>query len=146
VHLGDFDVNLGDQRARRVEHAQSPRIASARTAFDTPCALNTTVAPRGISASSSTKIRALALQVVDDESGVHDFVPNVNRCAVLRDRVLDDRDRPIDARRRIRADWRAEYPLSCVLAAPRRRWLLVPLAKALMISSAAPTVIALSAT
>ena len=56
-----------------------------------------TVAPRGTSSSSSTNTAPLALQVVDDEPVVHDLVAHVDRRAELRERLLDDRDRAIDA-------------------------------------------------
>ena len=39
----------------------------------------------------------MALQIVDDELVVHDLVPHVDRRAELRERLLDDRDRAIDA-------------------------------------------------
>ena len=79
-------------------NTRSPRAsASARTAFDTPCAENTTVAPAGTSSSSSTNTAPFALQVVDDEPVVHDLVAHVDRRAELRERLLDDRDRAVDA-------------------------------------------------
>ena len=41
--------------------------------------------------------RALRLQVVDDEPVVDDLVAHVDRRAELRERLLDDRDRAVDA-------------------------------------------------
>ena len=50
-----LDVHLGDQRAGRVDRVQAAAEALGRTAGETPCAENTTVAPSGTSSSSSTK-------------------------------------------------------------------------------------------
>jgi hypothetical protein len=52
-----LDVDLGDQRAGRVDGAKRAPRASACTAGETPWAENTVIAPSGIeSSSSSTKI------------------------------------------------------------------------------------------
>ena len=72
--------------------------ASARTALRHAVrARRSTVLPAGTSSSSSTNTAPLRLQVVDDELVVHDLVAHVDRRAVLRERLLDDRDRAVDA-------------------------------------------------
>ena len=60
--LGDLDVHLGDERAGGVEDLEAARARLAAHRLQTPCALNTSVAPGGTSARSSMKIAPLALR------------------------------------------------------------------------------------
>ena len=93
----DFDVNLGHQGARGIEHAQPPllcvalhylRYAVRREHHDAACRhLIELVDKHG----------ALGAQIVDHILVVHDFMPNVNRCAMHRERPLDDFDRAVNA-------------------------------------------------
>ena len=88
---------------------------------------------------------AFRLQIVDDELVVHDFVAHVDRRAELRERLLDDGDGAVDAgaeAARIGEDARPSVTPSGRLGADR----CAPWRKLSRISSAAPTVIALSAT
>ena len=97
-------------------NTRSPRAsASARTARETPCAENTTVLPGGTSCELLDEHRAFRLQVVDDELVVDDLVAHVDRRAELRERLLDDRDRAVDAgaeAARVREDDVHQFPLS----------------------------------
>ena len=98
AHLRDLDVHLGDQRAGRVEHAQAARVGlRAHRLRHAVRGEDDGARPRGTSSSSSTNTAPFALQVVDDEPVVHDLVAHVDRRAVLRERLLDDRDRAVDA-------------------------------------------------
>jgi hypothetical protein len=42
--------------------------------------------------------RALGLQAVDDKAVVDNFVPDINRCAMLFEGELDNLDRTVNAR------------------------------------------------
>ena len=146
AHLGDLDVHLGDQRAGRVEHLEPARVGFARAPPATRRAReNTTVLPAGTSASSSTNTAPFALQVVDDELVVHDLVAHVDRRAELRERLLDDRDGAIDAGAEAARIGEQDVHHRRSFAVARRRS-RVRWRKLSRISSAAPTVIALSAT
>jgi hypothetical protein len=97
AHLGDLDVHLGHQRAGRVEHGEAAarrlglhRLRDAvRREHDGRAARH--------SVEFVDEHRALALQVLDDGPVVHDLVAHVDRRTVLSERLLDDRDRAIDA-------------------------------------------------
>ena len=84
-------------RSRRAR-AGPRRFASSMTDWATPWALKIVTAPSGISFSSSTNTRALALELFDHMPIVHDLVPDIDRRAVFLERPVDDVDRPDDAR------------------------------------------------
>ncbi len=95
--------------------------------------------PRGNLVQLLDEDRTLGTQVVDDIAVVHDLVAHVDRGAVLRERLLDDGDRAIDAG--AEAAGTGEHDVHQPSRDPVRR-----MRKLSTISSAAPTVIALSAT
>ena len=128
----------------------SPRASASRcTAFDTPCAEKMTVLAGRHLVELLDEHRALLAQVVDDELVVHDLVAHVDRRAVALERALDDVDRAFDAgaeaagvgEEDVHVDQRAgdstHSSRSPAARFPRRPS---------QISSAAPTVIAESAT
>ncbi len=100
-------------------------------------------APRRHFVEAFDEHRAFRLQVVDDEAVVDDLVAHVYRRAELRERLLDDGDRAIDARTeaaRIGEQHLHRIPLATRAGSSSR------LRKLSNIRIAAPTVIALSAT
>ena len=97
AHLGDLDVHLGHERARRVEHGEPARLGlGAHRLRDAVRGEDDRAAGRNLG-ELVDEHRALRLQVVDDELVVHDLVAHVDRRAELRERLLDDRDRAVDA-------------------------------------------------
>ena len=97
AHLADFNMNLGHQRARRIEHLQAPLVGLPRTALDTPCALKMSVEPAGTSARSSMKIAPFRAGRRRRTLLVHDFMPHVDRLRRTSRAPLDDGDRALDA-------------------------------------------------
>ena len=93
----DLHVHLGNQWTSRIENFNPRCSDSCRTACDTPCALKTTVLPRGTSSNASTNIAPLRAQIVDDVFVMHYFVAHVDGRSVQAQRVFDDLDRAIDA-------------------------------------------------
>ena len=75
----------------------SPRSAARSSiALATPCALKIVTLPGGTSSISSTKLRPLGAQPLDDVAVVHDLVADIDRRAVFLERALDDLDRAFD--------------------------------------------------
>jgi hypothetical protein len=97
AHLGHFDVNLGDQRARGVEHAQPTRGGFRLHSLGDSVGREDDDAARRHLIQLVDEDRALRAQLVDDITVVHDLVPHVDGRAVGCDRPLDDLDRAIDA-------------------------------------------------
>ena len=85
--------------------------------------------------------RALALEVLDNGPVVHDFVAHIDRRAELRQCLLDDRDRAIDACAKTTRIGEQQVHQSVLTCEGCRRCHRLS-----TISSPAPTVIALSAT
>ena len=132
----DFHVHLGDQRTGRVEHAQPPPLRlglhglrHAVRAEDHGGAVRHLV-------EFLDEDRAEAAQPVDHEAVVHDLVADVDRRAEQFQRTLDDVDRAVDAG--TESTGIGEQDAHAGQARRSRN--------ASRISSAAPTVIALSAT
>ena len=118
------DSRLGAHRARHAMRAEHDRAAGRNVV------------------ELVDEHRALRAQVVDDEFVVDDFVANVDRRAELRQRLLDDRDGAVDAGAKA-----AGIGENDVHGQPFYRGRGAGLRRKLsMISNAAPTVIALSAT
>ena len=92
-------VDLGDERAGRVELEEVPRRAPPPAPTSaTPWAEKITGwSVSGISSSSSTKTAPLALRLVDHVAVVDDLVADIDRRAEALQRQLDDLDRPVDA-------------------------------------------------
>jgi hypothetical protein len=143
VHLRDFRMDLRHERARRIEDGEPSRggfrtdgLGNSVRGEDDRAAGRHFVEPLD-------EHRPLRFQIVDDEAVVDDLVPDVDRCAELRERLLDDCDRAIHTRTeaaRIREKHLHRIPLAtCAGSSSRRR-------KLSKIRIAAPTVIALSAT
>jgi len=90
-------VHLGNQRAGGVDYRQT---ALAGQFFHT---LRDTVGAedghgaRGNLVEFVDEHRAALAQILNHVPVVHDFVPHINRRAVLLQRPLDDLDRPFDA-------------------------------------------------
>ena len=80
----------------------SRSAACARTAGETPWAEKITVAPRGDLVDLVDEDRAALLELVDDVRVVDDLLAHVDRRAALRQRALDDLDRPRRRRRTTR--------------------------------------------
>ena len=126
-----FHVDLGDERTGRVEHCQPAtpgllldRARHAVRAEDHRCSVRHLV-------ELLDEDRAQRPQPLDHEPVVHHLVTDVYRRAKERDRTLDDVDRAVDA---------GAEATRIGQQNPHDRCL-----KASRISSAAPTVIALSA-
>jgi hypothetical protein len=97
AHLLDLDVDLRHERARGVENAQTRALRLGAHALRDTDARRTRRCFRRDLVELLDEHRALALRIVDDELVVHDLVPDVDRRAVARERLLDDRDRAIDS-------------------------------------------------
>ena len=142
VHLGDLDVHLGHQRAGRVEHPEAaPRRLRLHGPRHAVGAEHHRRAGRHL-VELVDEDRALGAQVVDDELVVDDLVPHVDRRAELREGLLDDGDRAVDAGAEaagIGQDDVHQAPFAGTASTRRCR-------KLSRIRRAAPTVIALSAT
>jgi hypothetical protein len=96
AHPRDFDMDLGHQRARGIEHPETARLRlGAHRARDAMGAEHDRAAGRDV-CQLVDEYRALRLQAVDDELVVDHFVANVDRRPELRQRLLDDRDRAVD--------------------------------------------------
>jgi hypothetical protein len=96
VHLGNLVMNLRDQRAGGVEHAQAPRVR-----FRTHRLRHAVRGEHDRCAARHFRelldeVRTLRLEVVDDELVVHDLVADVDRRAELRERLLDDGNGAVD--------------------------------------------------
>ena len=82
VVAGEADgllVDLGHQRAGRVDGLEAAGPASSWTTGATPCAEKMTVAPSGTSSVSSTKIAPRFSSVCHDVLVVHDLLADVDR-------------------------------------------------------------------
>src|SRR4030095_10007851 len=91
--------------------------------------------------------RTLRSQVVDDELVVDDFVANIDRRTELRERLFDDCDRTIDAGAKAAGVGEQHLHRHAPFLLPSGRESRDRLPRKLSrISSAAPTVMALSAT
>ncbi len=145
AHPRDLDVHLGDQRACRVEHAEAACFGiGAHRLGDAVRGEHDRRAGRNL-VQLLDEHRALVAQVVDDELVVDHFVAHVDRRAELHERLLDDRDRAVDAgAEAARIGENDVHHLESLGAAgaasPGRS------RKLSMMRKAAPTVIALSAT
>jgi len=109
VHLGDLDVDLGDQRARRVEHLESPRCSLGLHGLRDPVRGEDHGGPAGTSSSSSTKIAPWHAgrrrrSGCARPRGARRSGPRIARAPARRSRSRDRR------RRRSRGDWRARRP------------------------------------
>ena len=146
AHPRHFDMDFGDEGARRIEHPQSARLGvGAHGAGDAVRREHDGASGRNL-VQLLDEHRAFRLQVVDDEAVMNDFMAHVDRRAELRERLLDDRDRAVDTgteTARVREDDIHQFPLSDGTrgGSAARRW-----RKLSTIKSAAPTQIALSAT
>ena len=145
AHARHLDVDLRDERTRRIEHAKPARIGF------TPHRLRNAVRAEddGRAGGHFREIvdehGAALAQVVDDEPVVHHFVTHVDRRAVQHDRALDDLDGAVDAgaeaARIGEQDLHRESPECSADAARCARWSR----KLSSTSSTAPSVMAESA-
>ena len=143
AHLRDLDVHLRHQRARRVEDGKAAARRLAAHGFrDAMCAEDDGRTVRNL-VQRLDEHRSLALQVVDDVAVVDDLVANVDGGAKLRERELDDCDRPVDAGAEAARIGKQNVHQR---DSPSLRTSLRRSRKLSMISAAAPSVIALSAT
>ena len=98
---GELDrlaVDLGDERAGRVDRPQAARSASACTAGETPWAEKTVIAPSGIASLELVdEDRAALRELLDDVLVVDDLLAHVDRRAVQLERALDGLHRAVDA-------------------------------------------------
>ncbi len=144
AHLRDLDVNLGDQRAGRVEHGEPARLGvRAHGARHAVGRENHRTARRN-GREVVDEDRSLGLEIVDDEAVVHDLVAHVDRSAEPVQRLFDDRDRPVDAgaeTARVGKQDVHQRSFARGGGTAERRW-----RKLSRMRSAAPTVIAESAT
>ena len=92
----DFEMNLGDQRAGGVEDAHTERLSFVAHRARHAMRGKHHGRPGRDDLQVLNEHRAFGTQVFDHETVVHDLVPHINRRAELRDRALDDLDRPID--------------------------------------------------
>ena len=137
AHPGDFDMDLGDERAGGVEYTRGPRAsASARTAFEHTVRREHDRAAGRDFVQLLDEHRALRLEVVDDELVVDDLVADVDRRAELRKRLLDDRDRAVDTG--AKAAWIGEHDVHQLPRPDGTRPFARRCMKLSMISSAAP--------
>ena len=96
AHLDDLDMHLGDQGAGRVEHPEpAPFGFGAHRPRHAVRAEDHRAAGRNVG-KLIDEDRALALQALDDKPVVHHLVAHIDRCAELRERLLDDGDGAID--------------------------------------------------
>ena len=144
AHLGDLDVHLGHQRAGRVEHVEAARVGfgahrlrhAVRGEDDRAARAAPRRAPRRTPRPSPSGRRRRTCCA--RPRGARRSARRTARAPARRSRWRGRR------RRRSRADWRAGRRISAPSSTARRsarRW-----RKLSRISSAAPTVIALSAT
>src|SRR5471030_44723 len=97
AHLGHFDVDLGDQRASRIENAQAARFRlGPHRLRHSVRGKHQRIAGRYI-VEVFDEDRALVAQVFHHIGVVDDFVAHINRRAELLQRALDDFDRAVDA-------------------------------------------------
>ena len=96
--LAGLDVDLGDQRAGRVDRPQAARGGVGVHAGATPWAEKTTISPSGHLGLLLDEDRAALLELLDDVLVVDDLLAHVDRRAVEVERVLDRLHGAIDAR------------------------------------------------
>src|SRR5439155_19672362 len=97
AHLGDFDVHFGDQRTRRVEYGETTgfRFGAHRLRDAMRAEHHRGTVRDGVELLDEHG--TLALQIIDDKAVVDDLVAHVDRRAELRERLLYDRDRAVNA-------------------------------------------------
>ncbi len=93
-----LDMDLGDERARRVDHRQA-RARAASSTMSRRDAVRAEHRQRAVGhlVEFLDEDRALGLQLVDDMRVVDDLVADIDRAAVRRERAVDDLDRADDA-------------------------------------------------
>ena len=92
-----LEVDLGDERARRVDQREPAGLRVRVDLGDEPWADRTTTAPSGTSSSSSTKTAPLCLQIAHHVEVVDDLLADVDGPAVLLEGSLDGVDGAFDA-------------------------------------------------
>src|SRR5437899_1513698 len=98
AHSRDFDMDLGDERTGRVEYGEAARLGVGTDRLRDAMRREYDGAPGGHLVQFIDENRALRLEIVDDKFVVDDLVPHVDRRAVLRKRLFDNRNRAVDAR------------------------------------------------
>ena len=141
THFRNFDVDLGHQRTCGIEHPESTRFGFGAHRSRHAMSAEHNRAAGGDFRQLIDEYRTLRPQVVDDELVVDHFVPDVDRRAVLRQRLFHDRYGAIDTCAKTAGigenDLHGAYLTAAGGSGLRRN--------PSRISNAAPTVIALSA-
>src|SRR5690349_237828 len=157
AHLRNLHVHLGYQRTGRVEDAQSPRLRVVAHCLRDAMRAEYDRTPGGYLGQVLHEHRTLSSKIFDYIAVVHDLMPHIDRGAVDLQGTLHDLDRAVDActesprlrkddthlidgvvlYERLRCRGSARH---CVSGLARERRRLS------QISSAAPQVMALSAT
>ncbi len=143
AHSGNLGVHLGHQRTGRVENAQPARFGICTHGLGYSVRRKHDDAAGRYLGELLDEDGTFGLEVVDDVPVVDDLVAHVDRRAELRERLLDDRDRTIDTGAEPAGIGEQDVhhePFGLPAGSPRR------IRKLSMMSRAAPTVIALSAT
>ena len=96
-HLGHFDMHLGNERARCIEHVQTaPDSLFLHRLGDAVGREDHGVAGRYIG-QFLNKYGALVAQILDHIGVMHNFMAHIDRRAELLQRAFDDFNRPIDS-------------------------------------------------
>ena len=91
-------VHLADQGACRVDVKQVTPLSLRRHRFRHPVGGKDHGHVRRHLVQLLDEDGAFGLQVFDDETIVHDLMPDIDRCPELLQRPFDDLDGPVDAR------------------------------------------------
>ena len=97
AHLRNFDVDLGDERASGIEHDETAGIGIGAHRLGYAVRGKHDRGAGGNFVQLLDEHGAFRLEVVDDELVVDDFMAHVDRCAELRERLLDNGNRAVDA-------------------------------------------------
>jgi len=98
VHPRNFQMNLGDEWASGVEHAQTPTSGFLLHGKRHAMGAEDDSGPIGDFVEILDENCAACAQVIDDVAVVDDFVPHVNGCPVKGKRTLDGLDGALDPR------------------------------------------------
>jgi len=112
-------VHLGYQRTGRIEIFETTRLRVERYRFGNAVRREHDRRIVGHLAQILDEHRALRLERVDDELVVDDLVTDIDGCAMLLDRQLDDADRTVDAG--AEAAWCRDQQFERGFVAARRR-------------------------
>src|SRR3954454_7376725 len=92
VHLGDLDVNLGDERTSRIEYVEAARGGLITHGFRHAVRREHERAAGRNVVERFNEYGPLGFQIVDDKFVMDDLVPHVNGRSELFKRLLDDRN------------------------------------------------------